>query len=384
MPKKTSQEQEKDIVQATKSYKKGNHSSFQDAAIAHDIKPTTFRNWYHGLCSSRNVANEKNQLLTPIGEKSLVKWCERLDDWGFPARLDMLKSMALKIAQSQNSEIQMIGKNWHLRFLKRHPRLKAKYGTRLDRQRAYASDPKIIEDHFRKLKQLIDQHQFKPINIFNMDEKGFEMGKSKRATVIVQRGRKNPRVTQDGNREMVTVLETISAEGKVLAPMVVYKGASHTMSMHQGVTGQVEGEWGCAAFATSPNGWTDRELAQFYIENHFEKITHTPEPCLLIFDDHNSHLTSEFCQFCLNRQIHLFCLPTHSTHLLQPLDVGLFSPYNLHMDARLMISFGPIISESRRVHFSPSLEKLEMKHTQNPIFKKHSRLVELYQLMLEL
>ena len=43
-------------------------------------------------------------------------------------------------------------------------------------------------------------------------------------------------------------------------------------------------------------------------------------------DGHGSHVTWQFIQFCLQNNIICFCLPAHSTHLLQPLDVGLFSP----------------------------------------------------------
>lgn len=47
---------------------------------------------------------------------------------------------------------------------------------------------------------------------------------------------------------------------------------------------------------------------------------------LLIMDGHVSHITWEFFDYCLNNQIIPFCLP----HLLQPLDVGLFSPLQWH------------------------------------------------------
>ncbi|KAF8241590.1 DDE-domain-containing protein, partial [Wilcoxina mikolae CBS 423.85] len=39
-----------------------------------------------------------------------------------------------------------------------------------------------------------------------------------------------------------------------------------------------------------------------------------------------SHLSLEFCQYAVDHNIALFCFPSHSTHLLQPLDVGLFGP----------------------------------------------------------
>ena len=41
---------------------------------------------------------------------------------------------------------------------------------------------------------------------------------------------------------------------------------------------------------------------------------------------HASHVNYRFCAYCKVNNIELYCLPPHSTHLLQPLDVGLFSP----------------------------------------------------------
>jgi len=47
---------------------------------------------------------------------------------------------------------------------------------------------------------------------------------------------------------------------------------------------------------------------------------------MLILDGHYSYVTIEFMDYCGTNQIALYCLPPHSTHILQPLDVGLFSP----------------------------------------------------------
>lgn len=46
---------------------------------------------------------------------------------------------------------------------------------------------------------------------------------------------------------------------------------------------------------------------------------------LLILDGHGSHVTPEFDQYCLDQSIIVLCMPPHSSHLLQPLDVGCFS-----------------------------------------------------------
>jgi hypothetical protein len=47
---------------------------------------------------------------------------------------------------------------------------------------------------------------------------------------------------------------------------------------------------------------------------------------LLIFDSHVSHLSLEFITYCETANIIPFCLPSHSTHLLQPLDIIVFQP----------------------------------------------------------
>jgi len=45
----------------------------------------------------------------------------------------------------------------------------------------------------------------------------------------------------------------------------------------------------------------------------------------LILDGYNSHLTPEFDHACQKSNIITYYLPAHSSHLLQPLDVGVFS-----------------------------------------------------------
>lgn len=46
----------------------------------------------------------------------------------------------------------------------------------------------------------------------------------------------------------------------------------------------------------------------------------------MILDGHDSHKLYEFITFCEEHGIILLCLPPHSTYLVQPLDVGVFSP----------------------------------------------------------
>jgi len=47
---------------------------------------------------------------------------------------------------------------------------------------------------------------------------------------------------------------------------------------------------------------------------------------MLIFDGHISHVNREFLSTCLDYKVLPLCLPPHTTHFSQPLDVSVFAP----------------------------------------------------------
>lgn len=46
---------------------------------------------------------------------------------------------------------------------------------------------------------------------------------------------------------------------------------------------------------------------------------------MLILDGHGSHISLEFLWACKQNKVHLLFLPAHSSHVLQPLDLSVFS-----------------------------------------------------------
>lgn len=49
---------------------------------------------------------------------------------------------------------------------------------------------------------------------------------------------------------------------------------------------------------------------------------------MLLLDGHDSHISAEFINYCAQKNIIALCLPAHSTHRLQPLDVGFNAVYS--------------------------------------------------------
>ena len=80
----------------------------------------------------------------------------------------------------------------------------------------------------------------------------------------------------------------------------------------------------------SSNGWTDDFIGAEWFEKSFiPQVTarnKSGKPILLILDGHSSHETSHILHLAETHNIIILCLPPHTTHKLQPLDVGVFGP----------------------------------------------------------
>ena len=151
-----------------------------------------------------------------------------------------------------------------------------------------------------------------------MDEKGVMMGYIGKVRVIVSKHDKKIYMTQPGNREWATLIECISQAGQRTRPWFCFKGKQHNRAWFTALPD--------AHIAMSDNGWTDNEIGLEWLKQCFEPETRCGnEYRLLILDGHASHITTKAIKFCIASKIILLCLPPHTTHLLQPLDVGIFA-----------------------------------------------------------
>jgi hypothetical protein len=81
-------------------------------------------------------------------------------------------------------------------------------------------------------------------------------------------------------------------------------------------------------FTATDNGWTTEKTAVEWLKKIFIPLS-TPsrpkEKRLLILDGHGSHKTTDFMYLCFHHDIHLLYFPPHTSHMLQPLDLSVFS-----------------------------------------------------------
>jgi hypothetical protein len=91
-----STDRENDIREAKHAYHSGLEPSIRAAASIYGIPYGTLGDQLRGA-QPRSAAHEKEQLLTLEEEKSIVRFCETLDDLGHPLQAKMVNSFATSL-----------------------------------------------------------------------------------------------------------------------------------------------------------------------------------------------------------------------------------------------------------------------------------------------
>ena len=156
--------------------------------------------------------------------------------------------------------------------------------------------------------------------MYNFDETGFRIGAGRAFFVITRNQNRRHYISSYTNRESLTAIETISGSGSSIAPFLILKGQEFMEAMFKNALP------GSTVLSLNDTGYSTDRIAYEYIK-HFEKETRSRRQGvkrLLLFDNHVSHLSQQLLQHCNDNDIIPFALVPHSSHLCQPLDVGIF------------------------------------------------------------
>jgi hypothetical protein len=136
------------------------------------LNEKTLRNWYHGKTKSYHDAAAECQLLLPAAENTLIDWITHEGAPGTPLNCTHLKAHASAIAG------QPIGKNWVVKFQSFHLDLVKGKAQKLDPKQANNFNKATYNDFADKYASIHAAYQegIPPEHIYNMDEKGIQMG----------------------------------------------------------------------------------------------------------------------------------------------------------------------------------------------------------------
>jgi hypothetical protein len=189
-------------------------------------------------------------------------------------------------------------------------------------------------------------------DFYNFDETGFMMGMI-RAQMVVTRLERigRPKAIQPGNREWATAICSVAADGHVVPPFLCVAGRFHLAAWYSG--GHIPANW---VVKTTQNGWTDHDTGLEWLK-HFDQYTRARQKGawrMLVLDGHESHINAEFDEYCKANNIVPLCLPPHSSHLTQPLDVGVFSPLKKAYGAQISFLIRAHVTHITKDDFFPA------------------------------
>lgn len=157
-----------------------------------------------------------------------------------------------------------------------------------------------------------------------MDESGVRVGCPAGEEVVVLLEVIDLYTPSPENRKSVTVFETIYVNGKEpIPPFIVCPGIKIMENwIHDHLTGN-------EVITTSPTGYTNNKVIMDYLDHLILHTRASPtKPWkLLLLDSHITHEYSDFFIKANEHHIALHCFPSHLTHALQPLNVGVFQPW---------------------------------------------------------
>jgi hypothetical protein len=179
---------------------------------------------------SLTEANGKKSWLTDVEQDLLIQFVLELACRGFPlspTRLQEHSEYILRARLGDSFPEEGLGKNWATWFItKHHDRLGMYWSLPLDGSRGRAVNPVMKAEYFVILKQVREDFNVPDELVYGADETGIQSGIGVTECVIGPASVKMQHQQWSGNRENITVLPTICADGTSLPPTVIYKGES--------------------------------------------------------------------------------------------------------------------------------------------------------------
>ena len=205
----------------------------------------------------------------------------------------------------------------------RWPELKVVKPSGLSEQRARCASKEVILNYFEELKNIFDKYELhtKPHLVYNIDEKGINT--EYRPPNVVAGIDARPQVVMAQRSKTVTVIGGGNALGSQIPPFFVFPGQRMLPEL---MVGKSEGAEGMM----TQSGWSNSEVFLCYMKTHFLKYAmgrNQEDTTLVLYDGHKSHISIELIEWAKANSIVLFVLPPHCSHILQPMDVGCFGPF---------------------------------------------------------
>lgn len=266
---------------------------------------------------------EEEQLLQQILE------CQERGDCMSPREARMwLQNFA-----SNYGKFVVLDRKWWYNFKRKYKDLLMVLKIHSLENKRFGVTKEQVNDYFDRLQQEIIKCPYPPI-IINVDESGFirRPCKNKSKNCVFRKDCPcNPcfRDADDGNH--VSVVGAVTLSGIALTPMLISTTKNPPGEIKNTV---LENKF---TWYHTTSGYLNTDAMIYWINTilipYLELATSSSEDelsPLLLFDNLKSHLSERVTDLLNEKHIRFCCLPPHSSHLLQVLDLSFFGSMKMH------------------------------------------------------
>ncbi|KAJ8939550.1 hypothetical protein NQ314_011086 [Rhamnusium bicolor] len=255
--------------------------------------------------NEKKKLGSKTQIFTEEHEQELVSHILDMESRIYGLTSKDVRSIAYQLAVKNgvrhpfSEQTKLARKDWLTGFRKRYPELSLRAPEATSAARA-----------------LLDKTRVSTLRIFNVDETSISTVPGRNCKIMAKRGRKQ--------------VICMSAGGSYIPPMLIFSRKRIKEELKDGAPpGTV--------FVCNDSGWINLEVFAEWFDHFLSHVKPTEEdPAFLILDGHLSHTKNlNVIEKARNKFVTILCLPPHTTHRLQPLDLSFMYPLNHYHDQEL-------------------------------------------------
>ncbi|KAJ8893666.1 hypothetical protein PR048_006266 [Dryococelus australis] len=238
-------------------------------------------------------------------EQKVFNYVISMQELGFGLTVEQAKVIAFDVAEASGSEYffnkqkRRASKKWWRNFKERYG-LILRVPENIYVYRSSMANPVMIDDYLDKFSETTNKLKIQANlkdHIWNVDETG-RMYVVKSNKVVVEIGKKFIYCrTYTEHEETMTLVGCISTNGTWIPPFIIFKGSSWNDAYKKDCLPNTQ-------VHLYYQGWITKEL--------------------FLMDSHGEHITPQVIELAKENDVHILTFPSHTTHILQPLDVGVY------------------------------------------------------------
>ncbi|KAM5350157.1 hypothetical protein ACJ41O_006662 [Fusarium nematophilum] len=345
--------------------------SIEDVARLHNANKPLTAKYVYLLKAGQPLPVEKRkpatggrpQALTSAEERALIEFIKSVEKSAFQVTEACILNYASFLRRHRiGISAAPVSTSWARRFKKRHPEIQCTKPKVKEISRAGAElDIERLDRWYDDLERTIKEKNIRPQNYWNFDESPLKIGwvdDCPRIYSIRKKFKSRPVSFQPGNKESFTAVDAISAAGLAIPSFLIFQAKC---LLEEYAFANVDDDVVLTHTETGfNNGHRARQWIQHFNRHSFSrssdfdgfsletwfgydadltrsswthdiafrasKMTRKTAPVnrLLLMDGFSAHEDPDFLWYCTMFDITPFQLPSHTSHLTQPLDVGVY------------------------------------------------------------